>query len=150
MSGFFHSAQCLQGSQSCSTDQGFVLSESALLTSSPGSSDEWVSGRKRIANAHREKLLVITQVQGLSARCACLGSPTGNGQCRLLASSRDCRGWAGSPGALGADVCLWTIAWLLWELGRLTARETHTRGFGLNSKTLMHITLLKNHLQGNK
>lgn len=88
MSVFFHSAQCLQGSRWCSMDQGFVLSESALLTSSPGSSDEWVSGRKRIANAHREKLPVITQVHGLSARCACLRSPTGNGQCRLLASSR--------------------------------------------------------------
>lgn len=47
-------------------------------------------------------------------------------------------------------MCLWTVAWLLWDLGRLTAKETHTRGFSLNSKTLMYIMLLEKHLQGNK
>lgn len=41
------------------------------------------------------------------------------------------------------------VAWLLWDLGRLPAKETHTRGFSLNSKTLMYVTLLEKHLQGN-
>lgn len=76
----------------CSMDQDFILSESTLLMSSPGSSDEWTFGRKRMANSHKVKVLVIIQVQVLNppVRCVCLGSPTGNRRpCWLLASSRD-------------------------------------------------------------
>lgn len=26
---------------------------------------------------------------------------------------------------LRREICLWTVAWLLWELGRLTVRDSH-------------------------
>lgn len=40
----------------CSMHQDFILSESTLLMSSPGSSDEWTFGRKRMANSHKVKV----------------------------------------------------------------------------------------------
>lgn len=50
----------------CGVDQDFILSESAYLTSFPGSSDEWALGRKRTANSHKVKLLIIIRCRASS------------------------------------------------------------------------------------
>lgn len=113
----------------CSMDQDFILSESTLLMSSPGSSDEWTFGRKRMANSHKVKVWLSYRyrasilLSGVSVSEAPLVTG-GHAGCLLPPETEEVgQGLL----VLRREICLWTVAWLLWELGRLTVRDSHKR-----------------------